>query len=222
MKTGMLILAGTTIASLVCMGGFLVSGQAVSQGEKKTTSDKTDFSYQQPSPEEMQKMMQTYMATTQPGKYHKWLEKMIGEWDTTSTIWMGGPGSPPTKSKGTAKYTWAVPGKWLRVETESTMMGMQIKGFGVSGYDNFKKKFVGSWFDSLSTALLTFEGSLDETGAVLNQWGPMDEPMTGEHDKPVRYTTRIVDENKFIFEIHDLAIGGDKTKVIEVEYRRKN
>ena len=49
----------------------------------------------------------------------------------------------------------------------------------------------------------------------------MDEPMTGEHDKPVRYTTRLVNENKFTFEIHDLVIGGDKTKAIEMEYTRK-
>ena len=222
MKTGTLLLAGTTIAGVVCVGGFLASGQAVSEGEEKTASERPDFSYQQPSPEELQTMMQTYMKTTQPSKYHKWLEQMVGEWDTTSTIWMGGPGSPPTKSKGSATFTWAVPGKWLRNEVEGTMMGMPMKGFGVSGYDNFKKKFVGSWFDSLSTALLTYEGTLDQTGTVLNQWGPMDEPMTGEHDKPVRYTTRIIDENKFIFEIHDLAMGGEKTKVIEVEYTRKN
>ena len=70
MKTRILRLAGTTIAIAVCVGGFLASGQAVSSGDEKATSKNPDFSYQQPSPEELQEMWQTYAKTTQPGKYN--------------------------------------------------------------------------------------------------------------------------------------------------------
>jgi hypothetical protein len=52
-------------------------------------------------------------------------------------------------------------------------------------------------------------------------WGLMDEPMTGEVGKHVKYVTRVINDDKFIFEIHDLAIGGDKTKVVEIVYTRK-
>jgi hypothetical protein len=48
----------------------------------------------------------------------------------------------------------------------------------------------------------------------------MDEWMTGEHDKTVKYLTRIVDENTYVFEIHDLAIVPGETKVMEIEYTR--
>lgn len=221
MKPRLLFLSGATITSTVCLA-LLLSSRAASQTDEEKAPEPLDFSFKQPTPEEMEALVEAYMKTTQPSKHHKWLEQLLGEWRTTSTVWMAGPDGPPTKSEGSAKFSWAVPGKWLRQEWEGTMMGTPMTGFGVLGYDNFKKKFVGSWFDSLSTALLTFEGLLDKSGKVLNQWGPMDEPMTGEHDKTVRYTTRFVGPDKFIFEIHDLAIGGDATKVIEMEYARKD
>jgi hypothetical protein len=192
----------------------LASGQASPKGEGD------DFSAKPPSPEEMQKQYAQYMEMMKPGKLHGWLKQLLGEWNTTTRMTMG-PGLPPQESKGTSRFSWAVEGKWLRQEVEGQVMGVPMKGFGVLGYDNFKKRFVGSWFDSFGTALLTFEGSLDQSGKELSLWGSMDEPLTGEHDKAVRYTYRIAGEEKVVFEIHDLAIGGEKTKVIEVEFVRK-
>jgi len=100
-------------------------------------------------------------------------------------------------------------------------MGIPSKGTGFLGYDNFKKKFVGASITSVSTVLLTYEGGLDKTGTELMMWGPMDEPMTGEHDKPVRYDWKFDGKDKFSIEVHDLMIGGDKTKVVQVDFERK-
>jgi len=49
----------------------------------------------------------------------------------------------------------------------------------------------------------------------------MDEPMTGEKDKPVQYVWRVVDKKTHIFEIFDPSIKGANTKVVEVTYRKK-
>jgi serine/threonine protein kinase len=49
----------------------------------------------------------------------------------------------------------------------------------------------------------------------------MDEWMTGEHDKPIRYLQRIIDEDSFVEEIHDLAMGSGETKVFELSARRR-
>lgn len=204
----------TLVACALVVGGWI--GSSLADDKKKV-----DLSFKQPSPEEMQKMMRVYMETTKPSKYHSYLHQFLGEWESKSKIWMAGPNGPPTESKGTAKYSWAVEGKWLRIEATGTLMGIPMKGFGIQGYDNFKKKYVGLWIDSMGTALLTYEGTLDKTGKTLMQWGKMDEPMTGEHDKAVKYVTHSVQGDKFTFEIHDLAIGGNNTKVIEVEYTRK-
>ena len=51
----------------------------------------------------------------------------------------------------------------------------------------------------------------------------MDEWLTGEHDKAVKYVFRIINDDKHVFEVHDLGIvDGDKenTKVIEITYTR--
>jgi hypothetical protein len=101
------------------------------------------------------------------------------------------------------------------------MMGMAGRGFAIQGYDNFKKKYVAMWVDSMSTAMLTMSGNASRDGKTESMWGLMDEPMTGEVGKHVKYVTRVINDDKFIFEIHDLAIGGDKTKVVEIVYTRK-
>ena len=65
------------------------------------------------------------------------------------------------------------------------------------------------------------EGGFDQSGKVLTTYGKMDEPMTGEHDKNVKYVTRIISPDKFVFEVHDFAMGESNTKVVEVKYTRK-
>ena len=77
------------------------------------------------------------------------------------------------------------------------------------------------WIDDMGTVMSTGDGNFDQSGKVLTLFGKMDEPTTGEYDKNVKYVSRWIDNNKFIFEIHDLAIGEPNTKVIEVEYTRK-
>ena len=47
------------------------------------------------------------------------------------------------------------------------------------------------------------------------------ESTTGEHDKNVKYVYRFIDKDKYVFEIHDLAIGEPNTKVIDVVNTRK-
>jgi hypothetical protein len=65
------------------------------------------------------------------------------------------------------------------------------------------------------------EGTFDRSGKVLTMYGKMNEWMTGELGKTVKYVTRVVSKDKHVFEIHDLSIGEPNTKVIEVTYTRK-
>jgi hypothetical protein len=48
----------------------------------------------------------------------------------------------------------------------------------------------------------------------------MDEPATGEKDKPVKYFHRVLTPDKHVFEIHDVALGAN-SKVMEMSYTRK-
>lgn len=165
--------------------------------------------------------MKKWKASIMPGAPHKALDAYEGSWETTTKIWMGGPTAPPSESKGTADIRWILGGRYLEQRVKSGMMGMPMDGYGLTGYDNMNKKYVVFWVDNLSTSMYTAEGAMDQSGKVLTVYGKMDEPMTGEHDKNVKYVTRMIDQNTFVHEIHDLAIGEPNTLVVEVTYRRK-
>lgn len=170
------------------------------------------------SPEKMAEMMRKWMEMSKPGPYHERLARRIGKYDTEMTVY--GMGAP-MKSTGEAEIRWLIEGRWMLTESKYSMMGQAARGYAIEGYDNFKKKYVGMWVDSLSTALLTMSGTASRDGRTEAMWGLMDEPMTGEVGKHVKYVTRVISDDRFVFEIHDLAIGGDRTKVVEIVYTRK-
>ena len=87
------------------------------------------------------------------------------------------------------------------------------------GYDNYKKKYTGTWIDSLSTTKNDMEGLLDRSGKIIHFYGSMDEYLTGEHDKPVKYVLDFSGDDQIVFEVHDLAIGAD-SMVIQIRYTR--
>ena len=169
---------------------------------------------------DMAEMMRKWMEMSAPGEKHAFLEQFVGEWDTVARVWMAGPDSEPQESKGTVTCRMVLGGRFVMDELKGEMFGMPYEGIGLTGYDNFKKQFVGTWTDNMNTAVLTMQGHLDQSGKTLTMYGQMDEPTTGEQDKPVKYVTRVIDENQHVFQIYDLA-AGDDYKAFEVTYTRK-
>ena len=173
----------------------------------------------QQAPDEA-KMMELWMKHAKPGEHHEALRRYLGKWDVESEMVM--PGAPPQKSTGEAEFHWLMEGRWLQQDFHGTLMGMPYRGFGLTGWDNYKKKHVGMWCDSMNTTMLHFEGvPVDPTGKVIVMYGPMDEYMTGEHDKVVKYLTRFLDDDKFVFEIWDMAIGENGAAVMRLTYTRQ-
>jgi hypothetical protein len=64
------------------------------------------------------------------------------------------------------------------------------------------------------------KGIADPSYKRWTYYGEMDEPGLGVIGRHVKYVTRIVDENTYVFDIYDLH-AGDDYKVIEMTYRRK-
>lgn len=146
---------------------------------------------------------------------------MVGTWDAEVKSWMNGLDGPPAVSKGTAEQKMLLGGRYLQQSMTSEMMGQPFSGTGFTGFDNFKKKYVGVWIDNMTTAIATMEGSADKSGKTITMWGIMDEPATGEKNKKVKYVTHIVDANKHVFEMFDVATYGDKKPVMQITYTRK-
>ncbi|HET6204629.1 MAG TPA: DUF1579 family protein [Planctomycetota bacterium] len=195
---------------LALLPSALVAGGAptVQEKEKKPSM-----------PPDMQEQMRRWTEACTPNENHKKLADWIGKWDTKTT--MTGMGAEPMVSTGTAEARWLLEGRWLQEEWTGEIMGKKTRGFVTMGYDNFKRKYVVSFVDSYQTTLNVAEGAFDQTGKVLLAYGWMDEPMTGEQDKMVKYVWRLLSPDKRIFEVHDLAIGESNTKVYEVEYTRR-
>ena len=156
--------------------------------------------------------------------------KSAGTWDTVTKIWMAGPNAPPTESKGTAENKPVLGGRFLQ-ETVSWSMPMPdmktgemtmlpVEGMGLFGFDNYQKMYVGCFADTTGTQLLTMRGAMSPDGRTLTMYGEMDEPMLGIRGRMVKYVTRIISDDKHVFEIYDLH-AGDDYKVVEVEYTRR-
>lgn len=168
---------------------------------------------------DMAAMMEKAKAYTQPGPHHDLLKRFLGTWDTEFRVTLSGSQTPA--EKGTATFSWLIEGRWIQQQSTGSVMGNPTQGFMIIGYDNLKMSYATVTVGNVDTAMLTAEGDLDPTGKALITYGTLDEYLTGEHDKMVKYVWRFVSDDKLVFEVHDLPIGESNTKVVEITYNRR-
>ena len=206
----------------LCAGALFV-GRAMSQQDKPAPGEPGG------AMPDMQAMMKKWMATLKPNQNHKWLEQLAGKWNTTTRMWMMGPDAPPTEVKGTAEMKMVLDGRYLEQRAEGQMLmptetgdmkPIPYAGMGLTGYDNFRKCYVGHWQDNMTTAMHTFKGQLDPSRKTLTMYGEMDEPMLDMVGRHVKYVTRIDSDKQFTFMVFDLA-AGENHKALEIVYVRQ-
>ncbi len=198
--------------------GLIAFAFAVFAASSLLAQEKKDGKTTTPSREEMMARWQEFMT---PGATHKKLDYFVGSWNVKSESWMNGPDGPATTSQGTAEYKMILGGRYLQEDFTGEMMQQPFNGMGFTGYDNFKKKYIGFWIDNSGTAMSTMEGEMDASGKTLTMWGKMDDPATGTKDHDIKYVTRIVDNNTNIFEVYDITAQGDKQPMLKLTYTRK-
>ncbi len=204
-------------AGLSLAGALLLSNSVAQDKPSASTTKAASAKEAAPNMEEMTKQWEAIAA---PGAAHKALEPLVGEWNVEARWWMAGPDAPPSESKGSTKVSWILGGRYVQEDYTSEMMGKPFQGVGITGYDNFKKKYVSFWIDNMGTGMLTSEGTADPEAKVMTFQGKMDDPMSGQKDKPMKFIIRILGPNKHTFEMHDLSLG-DKSKMGEMTYTRK-
>ena len=101
----------------------------------------------------------------QPQKEHEWLKQLAGEWDAQGECVMA-PGQSPMKMKATVTGR-TLGAFWAMTEIRGDMAGTQMTGVMTVGYDPEKKKYVGTWVDSMTNHLWHYTGSVDESGKKL-------------------------------------------------------
>jgi hypothetical protein len=168
---------------------------------------------------EQKAAMEAWMKYATPGPNHKLLEPFVGSW-TIATTWWEAPGAPAQKSTGTAETAWVLGGRFIHEKVTGEMMGMPFEGIGYTGYDNYKKHFIGTWMDAMGTMVMISTGQADASGKVLTFTSTMDDVVSGK-SMSVREVARVVDANKHVFEMYGPDKSGKEFKTMEIVYTRK-
>ncbi len=100
-----------------------------------------------------------------PEPEHQWLQQFAGTWECTNNAPANGD-QPAMQCQGTMKS--AMVGElWVINEIQGDMGGAMMKGIQTIGYDPVKKKYVGTWIDSMMNHMWRYEGTVDESGKKL-------------------------------------------------------
>lgn len=194
-------------AALVLAGAF-VAGLAFAENQSAPVGDP-----------QMAEMLKKAEIAASPSAAHKTLEPFVGTWTAEIKMWLA-PGEAPTVTKGSAKSTWILGGRYVQEEFTGEFMGKPFRGLSLTGYDNVRQKYRSVWIDDMSTTMVTSEGDADAAGKVFTYGGDYACAMTGQTHKAAKLVTRLISKDKFTFELHDPARAGD-SKVMEITYTRK-
>ncbi|MFO0950782.1 MAG: DUF1579 domain-containing protein [Isosphaeraceae bacterium] len=155
-----------------------------------------------------------------PTKEHQLLETEVGDWDGEVTMWLD-PKAPPVKAKATESNTMMPGGIWLLSSYSSEFAGSPFHGRGQFTYDPVKKKYVGTWIDSMVTTPMLMEGSYDPSKKTLTYEGESPDP-SGKMVKTRTATTHHDDGSRTMtLWMKSDEAGPDWVKWMEVRYRKK-
>ena len=198
------------VLTFALCAGLVAAGSTVAQDAKPG---------EKPMSAEQKAMMDAWAKFATPGEAHKSQACMVGTWEAEVTSWME-PGAPPVKSKGTSENRMVLGGRWVESRFTSEMMGQPFEGIGYTGYDNHKKKYIGTWTDNMSTAVMLSEGTMDAAGKVMTSTSTMDDFMTGK-PQTIKMTTTIASPDHHIFEMWGPGPDGKVAKQMQIDYRRR-
>ena len=152
-----------------------------------------------------------------PGPEHQLFKEDEGEWDAIVEVFAA-PGQPPMQSKGVETNRVGCGGLCLITDFKSEMMGQPFEGHGTTAWNPDKKKYVGSWSDSMSLGLAIAESTWDPAAKTVTGW--MDGPdMTG---KVTRMKSTVEYKNGVrTFTMYTTGPDGKDAPTMKITYTRK-
>ena len=165
-----------------------------------------------------QAMMEVYKKLATPGEPHKQLVSLAGSWSTKTKEWME-PNKPPMESTGACEEKLLLDGRFLQQECTGEMMGKPFAGIGVIGYDNYTKKYISTWMDSMGTGIFVMEGTGSADGKTVTLKGSHQDPIEGNMKHHAVW--KVVDANTQVFELYGSGKHMKDMKMMEITYTRK-
>jgi hypothetical protein len=204
-------------AALIATPSFAQVSGASPSGASSPSAASENAPTGQPNPQEM---MSQVMELGKMNENHKLLSSLDGTWNYIIKFWISpDPNAKPQESKGTAtrksimggRYvTMDVTGKMQMPGEDGKMKDVQFKGMAVEGYDNVKKKFVGSWIDNMGTGITFSEGTYDPATKTFTYTTEM-EPVPGMKSQ-VREVLKVPDNNHMMLEWYETRAVGKRRR----------
>ena len=160
--------------------------------------------------------MQMWQKSMTPGEGHAALEPMVGSFHARTTFVMA-RGGEPSVSEGSSENRWVLGGRYLEQVYRGTSMGMPFEGLGYTGYENVKKRYVGTWMDSFGTGLMNSVGVGKPKPQTL-EFEAMAHDPSGKVQKFL-CKIAIQDHDHHTYEMW--AKGPNRFRTMLVEYTRK-
>jgi hypothetical protein len=153
-----------------------------------------------------------------PGPEHAILKLDEGLWEATVESY-NEPGGKPEVSKGTEVNSMLSGGLWLVQDFRGSMGGQPFQGHGMTGYDPAKKKYVGSWVDSMMPSMSTIESTYDAktktmTGELLGS-DPAGNPVK------MKAVSKWNDDGTRLFTLSMTGADGKDFDMMKITYRRR-
>lgn len=149
-----------------------------------------------------------------PGPEHAELKKLEGTWDAVMKM-----AQVPEPMPAVATYKMECDGMWLASEFKMDVPNFKFTGKGLDGYDQSKKKYVGIWVDSMSSAPMLMEGTHDAATNTTTMAGE----GPGHDGKLAKFktVTKVADDDHMHFEMFMIDGDGKETSAFTIEYTRR-
>ncbi len=141
-----------------------------------------------------------------------------GTWDATVEMFVPGAAQPMV-SKATEVNTMGCGGLCLISDFKGDFGGMPFHGHGTSTWDPNKKKYVGTWTDSMSSGLSLSEGTYD--AATKKSTSTMEGPdPTGKIVKS-KAVVEYKDANTRVMSMFTTGPDGKDVPTMKISYTKK-
>jgi hypothetical protein len=156
--------------------------------------------------------------SAEPGSIHKRLASLAGRYTTVSKFWMK-PGDKPMVSKGRAKFTAILGGRFVQEEDSGKMLGKPYKSLKLWGYNADAQRYESTWVYTGSTAQMMLTGASKDDDKTIT-WTATVGGKDGAK-MTLHVVTQQPDEDHFVVELSMKSPDGTKGPTFETRYTRK-
>jgi hypothetical protein len=156
-----------------------------------------------------------------PGKQHaNLLGSMLGTWNTTTTFFAGPGINSNQTSRGTAKCSQLLGGRFCQLELEGDMLGTPFKAVSLYGFNASADQFENCWMDTGTTGMTISYGSKQGEKSILWE-SEYTDPTTGE-SKTTHSVLSFPSYQTMSYELFELGADGSRWKVMQIAFDRTN